>query len=185
MTRKNTIGQIYAYVVCFALTMGLVIMTFAGLSGLFKIILPDYTMNKHDYTNYQRLIRQEASVDSESDSRSDISESAVAVQDSAAGDIRTRSAIGLDQVTSSARVTSAETLEAHRRQGVSALIEMAIALLICLPLFWVHFQWAKKLARQEADSRVMKRRYPTNRQPRRYNPRSNSKSSSKSSPKSS
>jgi hypothetical protein len=180
MSRKNTIGQIYAYVVCLGLSVGLVIMTFVGLMGVFKIILPDYTMQIHDYTNYQRLIRQEAQTVSKSGYASDISEGSVAIKDSAAGDIQVRGTISLDSAPSHARATAAEILDAQRRQGVGALINMAVALLLCLPLFWVHFRWAKKLATQEEDARIMKRRYPTHRQPRRYNPRSNSKPSSKS-----
>ncbi len=180
MNRKNTIGQIYAYVVCLGLSVGVVVMTFVGLMGVLEIVLPDYTMQKYDYTNYQRLVRQEAQTVSESGSTSDISEGSVAVEDSVAGDIQVRGTISLDSAPSQAGATAAEVLDAQRRQGVRALINMAVALLICLPLFWVHFRWAKKLATQEEDARIMRRRYPAHRQPRRYNPRSNSKPSPKS-----
>jgi hypothetical protein len=180
MNRKNTIGQIYAYVVCLGLSVGLVIMTFVGLMGVLKIILPDYTMKQYDYTNYQRLVRQEAFVASEPGSTSDISEGSETAQDSAASDILVKGTISRDPATSQARATAAEMLDAQQRQGVRALLNMVVALVICLPLFWVHFRWAKKLARQETDARVMRRRYPGHRQPRRYNPKSNSKSGPKS-----
>jgi hypothetical protein len=176
MGGKSIIGQIYAYVVCLGLTVGLVIMTFAGLSGLFKLILPDYTMTKNDYMDYRRLVGQEAHIASKSVTASDVSEGSVAIQDSAAGDFRVKRKISTDRTPSRARVTAAEMLDAQRRQGVSALIDMAVALLICLPLFWVHFRWAKKLATHEADARIMRRRYPAHRQSRRYNPKPNSQS---------
>lgn len=181
MDRKNTIGQIYAYVVCLGLSVAVVTMTFVGLMGLFKIILPDYTMQKYDYTSYQRLLRQEAQIDSEAGSTSDISEGSVTVQDSAAGDIQVRGTFGLDPTPSQARATAAEMLDAQRRHGVRDLINMTVALLICLPLFWVHFRWAKKLATQEVDARIMRRRYPGHRQQRRYSPRSSSNTNPKSS----
>jgi len=61
-------------------------------------------------------------------------------------------------------------LVAKQHEGYRDLIRMGAAWLVCVPLFLVHFNWARTLARRERFERSSRKRYPQKRRPQQRQP---------------
>jgi len=170
------IGQIYGYVVCLALLLALITATVIGVTGVFKLVSPKQAMSEYEYSAYQRAIREDTCSASESGRFSEVSGDSVPVGGSLAIPAEPDAPRKKAASEFFMAQTAAEMLDAKRHEGIRDIINMVVVWIICLPVFWVHFRWVRKLAEQEAAARIMRRRYPGPRQARRHNSKPNSKS---------
>lgn len=67
--------------------------------------------------------------------------------------------------------SSSDIAAAKKLEGISDLVRMAAAWLVCVPLFLLHFDWARKMAARERSQRAIRKRYPPKRRPQQHQPR--------------
>lgn len=170
-TGSSRITQVYAYIVSFAALLVFAIMTILGIVGIVKIAVPEYTISKYEYQSMQRseIVVEDIAEPNEP------AEAAATPADSVVMDtlpqVEPKKAAPID-IGGIVSVTTPESiLDGQRHEGVSELIHMFAAWIVCIPIFWFHFRWAGRLAAKEARPvRSSNPRYPRRRPTRQQQP---------------
>lgn len=135
--RKNLIGMIYAYLVCFACIGVLIGFTISGLYGILKIISPKITIS-----SYER--EKISSIEKYKDSEMFLNyckkcEKKIKPEEFSSEEIR----IKWEEYKK-------VVLTAEKHEGTQNIIYMIISMIVCVPLYLVHIKLAKKFGEKEA-----------------------------------
>lgn len=171
--RSSKIAQVYAYFVSFAALLVFAVVTIFGIVGVVKVVAPKYTLSKYEYQSMERsaLAIDDTLEVGETREIAPLPSDTLFVDSSQQVELKKAAPLARGGVVNV--VTPESILERQRHEGISELIHMFAAWIVCIPIFWLHFRWGGRLAAKEARTvRSSNQRYPRRRPTKQHPPKS-------------
>lgn len=131
--KKNLVGMIYAYLVCFVSVCVLLGCIISGLYGIFKIMSPETTLSKRERDKILTVERFKLS--SEKSGRVSKGEKKIILSD--------------EEIKVKYEEEKKAVLIAEKREGIQSIVYMFISIIVCIPLYFNHIKLAKKFGEKE------------------------------------
>jgi len=131
--KKNLVGMVYSYLVCFVCVCVLISFVISGLYGIFKIVSPETTLSKRERNKIATVERYKKSFwrsrkSSEGKGGSVLSDKEIKIKWE-----EEKKAVLIDE----------------KQEGIASIINMFITLIVCTPVYFIHTRLAKKFGEKE------------------------------------
>ncbi|PKM92919.1 MAG: hypothetical protein CVU80_00870 [Elusimicrobia bacterium HGW-Elusimicrobia-4] len=131
--RKNLVGMIYAYLVCFVSVCVLLGCIISGLYGIFKIMSPETTLSRRERDKILTVEKFKLSL--EKSNKVSKSEKKIILSD--------------EEIKVKYEEEKKAVLIAEKQEGIQSIIYMIISIIVCIPLYFIHIKFANKFGEKE------------------------------------